>query len=741
MNSSIHKVMVSLFAGSLVASSALFAGCSDTEKDSPAASETSTGSVGLALKVSDEVTLSSVNYVVTGPNGFKKSGSFDVAKSSVLSGVVGGIPLANGYSIELSATATDGQTSCSGSADFNMTSTGTVSVDVTLQCKLPTRKGSVLVNGKLNVCPQVESLDAAPAEVYVGGEISLVALGSDADQGPSPVSYTWSATSGTLSATTGTNVSLTCTAVGTSTVKLSVSDGDTCPDTRSVTVTCTKAPVGPVTVAFQQGAFPTADYAGADDATIRQVNPTTKYGTAGTCEADGDDGNGVDKSCLLRWDVSAIPAGSKVQSASITVQVTSATSNTYSAFAVTRPWVEADVTWNNATSDVLWQTAGALGANDRGTLPLTTITGATGSRTIELNAAGIAAVQGWVDGSVNGGIVFADSAATDGVDFVSSEGANAAQRPRLSVTYLPGDGTPEEPPTGSGISTDPNLKVAFIGDTDHGTNLKNVLDLIVAEKAQALMIEGDMSYSANPDAWWGAVEAVLGPDFPIFISRGNHDDSSWPGYLPKAANHLGGATRVAGAHDANYKTTWKGLVTVAISKGDKPENITPFLEGDNHLWKICQWHQNQEAMQVGGKGDEMGWGVYEACREQGAIIETGHEHSYERTRTLTSTIQQITDPTCSDANSLCVGPGRTFVNVVGLGGSSVRPQLRCLPATFPYGCNQEWASVYTSDQNGNYGAQFITFNADGDPTKAVGYFKDIAGNVIDNFTVKAAAFQ
>jgi hypothetical protein len=145
-------------------------------------------------------------------------------------------------------------------------------------------------------------------------------------------------------------------------------------------------------------------------------------------------------------------------------------------------------------------------------------------------------------------------------------------------------------------------------------------------------------------------------------------------------------------------------------------------------------------MQVGGKSDEMGWGVYEACRQQGAIIQTGHEHSYSRTKTLTNITAQTVDPACSGANSLCVGAGRTFVNVVGLGGNSVRDQLRCLPATPPYGCNGEWASLYTNQQlNGTpassaYGVQFITFNA-GAPKVATGYFKNIAGQTIDTFTI------
>ncbi len=508
------------------------------------------------------------------------------------------------------------------------------------------------------------------------------------------------------------------------------------------------AAVTPVTVTFQNGALPTASYAGTDDATIRQGSPTSNYGGATTCEADGDDGSGVDKSCLLRWTLSGIPAGSVVQAASITLRVTDSSSNSYGLYSIVRPWVESQTTWQRADSATLWATAGAMGPTDRGA-QLGSITGSTGDRSVTLNASGIALVQSWVDGGTNAGLIIASTSSTNGIDFASSEASTVARRPRLTITYLPPDGSGGTGGTGGSagsggsagaggtggqVSTDPNLKIGFIGDTSTGTNFRSVLTLIKNEGAAALVVEGDMSYSASPSTWWSDVNSVLGSSFPVFISRGNHDDSSWSGYLPEANAHLGGATREAGAHDANYKTTFRGLVIATVRVGDTGARITPFLQNDPHIWKICQWHHNQQAMQVGGKTDEMGWDVYETCRQQGAIIESGHEHSYSRTKTLTSMTNQVVDPTCSSASSLCVGPGRTFANVVGLGGQSVRAQTRCLPATPPYGCNGEWASIYTSNQNATHGAQFITFNDTG-PKHASGYFKNINGVTVDTFTI------
>jgi hypothetical protein len=72
---------------------------------------------------------------------------------------------------------------------------------------------------------------------------------------------------------------------------------------------------------------------------------------------------------------------------------------------------------------------------------------------------------------------------------------------------------------------------------------------------------------------------------------------------------------------------------------------------------------------------------------------------------------------------------------------SARDQTRCLPATFPYGCKGAWAKIYTATQGATFGALFIVFNIDGDPTKAHGYFKNINGQIVDRFgiTVDASA--
>src|SRR5437667_5259227 len=108
---------------------------------------------------------------------------------------------------------------------------------------------------------------------------------------------------------------------------------------------------------------------------------------------------------------------------------------------------------------------------------------------------------------------------------------------------------------------------------------------------------------------------------------------------------------------------------------------------------------------VGG-GDEVGLAMYEACRKGGAIIATAHLHYYARTKTLIDITNQTVDPNCNLPQQVCVAMGKTFLFISGLGGFGMSGQSRCLPATPPYGCKGEWASIYT---NKTFGALFIIF--------------------------------
>jgi hypothetical protein len=198
------------------------------------------GEVAVALTGAGGVTINTVGYSITGPSSFMKSGSIDVSASSTISSTIGGLPAGSGFMITLSATSTDGNDTCSGSATFTVTAHQTTPVTVPVECHEGAKTGSILATGVINVCPLIDGVTATPTEVSVGGSVALVAAAHDTDGAPSPLSYVWSASSGVFTDTGSAATRFTCTAPGTVTIGLAVSDGDVaCNDTAQVTVTCT----------------------------------------------------------------------------------------------------------------------------------------------------------------------------------------------------------------------------------------------------------------------------------------------------------------------------------------------------------------------------------------------------------------------------------------------------------------------------------------------------------------------
>ncbi len=291
-----------------------------------------------------------------------------------------------------------------------------------------------------------------------------------------------------------------------------------------------------------------------------------------------------------------------------------------------------------------------------------------------------------------------------------------------------------------------SVKVAFIGDQDVNVNARAVLQLIKNEGADFVLHQGDLGYGDETSLqrvndWDKQINDILGANYPYFYSVGNHDVNSWSAYQQKLIERLERISDENCIGNIGVKSScyYRGIFFILSGAGTlesgHTEYITQQLEQNNATWRICSWHKNQQQMQIGGKTDEVGWGPYETCRQKGAIIATAHEHSYERTKTLVNTQTQTVDLSWPDSDNVRVARGATFVFVSGLGGQSIRNQQRCLPTTYPYGCNGEWASIYTSDQGASYGALFCTFRVNNQENKAFCYFKDINGRVPDQFNI------
>jgi hypothetical protein len=179
------------------------------------------------------------------------------------------------------------------------------------------------------------------------------------------------------------------------------------------------------------------------DAMLNSGSATKNYGSSTSIDVDGS----PDKAALLRWDLSSVPADASVESASITLRLSSGTNHEYEIYELLQSWNEAQTTWSQSASGSSWGAAGAQqGGIDRGTTVLGTITSSsTGFVTIALNSAGIAVVQNWItDPTSNHGFVIQDYAnsTSDGFTMSSSEHSTVSYRPRLTVAYRSAESAP-----------------------------------------------------------------------------------------------------------------------------------------------------------------------------------------------------------------------------------------------------------------------------------------------------------
>ena len=155
-------------------------------------------------------------------------------------------------------------------------------------------------------------------------------------------------------------------------------------------------------------------------------------------EADQPMPDHLESSSLLRWDLSEIAPGTAATSAAITINVTETPTGVYDLYEVQRPWTEDEATWNQSSAGNDWETPGAKGAGDRGSVVLGTFdVGVPGAHVVDFNDDGVGLVQRWIDTpQSNHGMILVPAVATSGgMEFESREALNLAGRPSLSLTF------------------------------------------------------------------------------------------------------------------------------------------------------------------------------------------------------------------------------------------------------------------------------------------------------------------
>ncbi|MCC7475688.1 MAG: DNRLRE domain-containing protein [Pirellulales bacterium] len=300
-----------------------------------------------------------------------------------------------------------------------------------------------------NVAPTVIAGPDTTATVDVAKMLSGT-VGDDGLPTPAQLSVAWSVLSGPGAVTFGNSALAATTATfasaGTYLLQLAANDGLlTSTDQLSIVVS---APGGdppppppppgeggstPSQIAFQNGLFPNVSYAGTIDTKIATKKPTKNYGNDSKMAIDGS----PDIAGLFKWDISAIPVGSTVESVAIELNVTGSSKDSYEVYSLQRAWSELEATWQRYAAGNNWAGAGATGSGDQASTVLGQLAATNkGTSRINLNAAGVAAVQNWVnDAGQNFGIIIKDFAVSKAVEVSTSEAKTASQRPKLIINY------------------------------------------------------------------------------------------------------------------------------------------------------------------------------------------------------------------------------------------------------------------------------------------------------------------
>jgi len=219
------------------------------------------------------------------------------------------------------------------------------------------------------------------------------------------------------------------------------------------------------TVTFQEGVN---SYLSTVDTHIRQLAPTTDYGSSITLEWDSEDGTAGQASAkyaLLRFDnifgsgAGQIPAGSTITSATLQYVVSNVTTNAASNVN------EVLVDWTEATTYNTFGSAAGVQTEDYGTL--VTTAPATALTTYTINVTSSLAAWSGNPTSNRGWIII--PAGTDGVQVASGENGTIMNRPKLTVTYSATPTTPPDAPSALAAIT-PLSNQIHLAWTDNSNN-------------------------------------------------------------------------------------------------------------------------------------------------------------------------------------------------------------------------------------------------------------------------------
>ena len=193
------------------------------------------------------------------------------------------------------------------------------------------------------------------------------------------------------------------------------------------------------------------------DAYIEDISPTSNFNNSSFIV--GERASFTEKQRgLIKFDLSSIPAGAIIVSATLSLFITADRSNnarTYKAFRLLRNWGETTVTWNKYDGTNNWGTAGATNATDIDTTEMASCsyTSSESAGTEKQYLFTVSEFQKFITGAYTnyGWLIKADTETDDSYEHGSSSHATSGYRPKLVVEY--------NLPAGEPVSVTPYIMV------------------------------------------------------------------------------------------------------------------------------------------------------------------------------------------------------------------------------------------------------------------------------------------
>lgn len=323
------------------------------------------------------------------------------------------------------------------------------------------------------------------------------------------------------------------------------------------------------------------------------------------------------------------------------------------------------------------------------------------------------------------------------------------------------------------IGSTQEITVALLGDTGAYRDFQEVINLVNEERAEIVMINGDLGYGATPQKWRETLLKEIDPNIQLVIGslgnhdfeRGRHDDyvSIFHG-LRNAKNSLA-------VHCSGGVTIEKGKDIAALDEVCTFGNLTVIASGIGQIftksyfedrlkeklsakppgnWALVGYHYTLASMNPGIKPNENTYKFFDLIRKFGAIGAQAHTHTVMASCPIQSEFKANASPAChpgfgSDLSDRFVEDGTGIFIDSSLGGMPPRNRRRCRQPG-DAGCAHMVDLItkegYTRADGlakadfAARGAVFIRFNINGDPTRARAYFKSVDGREVFSFNIR-----